>query len=101
MRVLRVHVSQVSQNFDLYDPLLLEAFLVPNELDGYMDSFFVVVAFGDLPKGAFSKERENFIAVPNVIVFSEIVVSPRVVVAFQCSMSSVAGKGQGSQYYHG
>jgi hypothetical protein len=69
------------QNFDLYDALFFEPLLVPYEFDGDMNSFFVVVAFSDLTKRALSKERQNFVAVPNVIVFSEVVVAAGIIVA--------------------
>ena len=78
-----VLLLQMAKDLDLDNALLFEALLVPNDFDGNVMAFLVVIALDDLPKGALSKEREDLVAVANVVMLGQEIVAASVVKACQ------------------
>lgn len=81
--VFRILILEMPENLDFYDALFLETFLVPDELHGHVDAFLMIKTLYDLSKGPFSQEREYFVAVTNVIMFCEKVVSAGIIKAWR------------------
>ena len=73
---------QPIQNLDFNSPLLLKALLIPDDLQRAVRLCLMVVAFDDLSETPFAQQTQNLISVADMVVFGQVVVSPRVIVPY-------------------
>lgn len=79
--VLRIIVSQVLQNLNLDCRLVVEAFLVTNDLECNELTLLVVKHTQSLPETALAEEIDHLIAICDVIFEHNLVVATFVVVS--------------------
>jgi hypothetical protein len=82
-------VTQILQNFDLDERLLVKSSLVAYHLNSSKDLVLMVTAFHHLAEAAFSQDSQRLIPVRQLIVVHHIVVSSLVIIAcnFRCNSS--------------
>lgn len=72
---------QLLENVDLHKRLLMESFLVTNDLHRNKDSSLVVHAAHDLAKTSFAEEINHFVAICEVISLHDIIITAFIVIA--------------------
>jgi hypothetical protein len=73
--------SQVVEDLDLNERLVVEALLVADDLDGDGLARLVVAALDDLAERAFAEDAHDLVPVAEVVAVDDEIVAPVVVVA--------------------
>jgi hypothetical protein len=79
--IILVILFQMKKNLELNSSLMLILLIVPDDLDRYCLSSFVVQAFQSLSKTTLSKEGNHFKPVGNMILDNHIVVTSLIIEA--------------------
>lgn len=90
-RVVRVEILQVRENVHFDETLLLETFLVANDLQGDHFLLLVIVATQNETERAFAQRLEDFKAITNVIFADFNERSILVVVIFDAARRDLFG----------
>src|ERR1700712_3861399 len=73
--------TQLLQDVDFYQGLLVEALFVSNDLNGDQQTSLVVNASNDLAETAFSKHVHNFVTICKMISHDNVVITTIVVIS--------------------
>ena len=80
-------VSQPLQDVNFYECLLVEALLVPDDLDRHQATSLVINAPCDLAKTAFPEDVDYLVPIRQMITYNDIIVPPLIVISKICSFS--------------
>ena len=79
--VIRIQLFKMHQNLELHTSLVLESFLVSNQLNSYMLFCFVVEAFDGLSERTFAQEFLNFETISDMVSKDYFIVASFIIIA--------------------
>ena len=78
--IVWIPFTQFLQNIDLHQSLLMEALLVPNDLDRHKNAGFMVDAPNDLTEASLTKQINHLVSIREMVAIDNVVVTTLVVI---------------------